>query len=122
LAALRENAIALLISVPAVDMSTGTKEDLYTVPTGKKCIVTHVVVRSASGALGADNDFGDGAAANTWLQTVNLSTVGANEYYVIESNNTAYTIFDAGDVFGVLPIAGTAETATIDVFGYLFDA
>jgi len=103
-------------------MSTGTKEDLFTVPAGKKCIVTHVIVHSASGALGADNDFGDGAAADTWLQNVNLSTVGANEYYVIESNNIAYTIFDAGDVFGVLPIAGTAETATIVLFGYLFDA
>ncbi len=119
---IREVSIGLLISVAAVDLSTGTKETLFTVPVGKKCIITHVVVRSASAALGADNDFGDGAAADTWLQAVNLSTVAANEYYVIASNGVAYTIFDAGDVFGVLPIAGTAQTATIDVFGYLFDA
>lgn len=119
---LREKSITLLASVAAVDMSTGAKENLYTVPVGKKCIVSHVVVRSASGALGADNDFGDGVDADTWLQTVNLSTVAANEWYIIASNNVAYTIFDAGDVFGVKKIAGTAETATIDVFGYLFDA
>lgn len=119
---IREVSIGLLISVAAVDMSTGAKEDLFTVPVGKKCIVTHVVVRSASGALGADNDFGDGADATTWLQTVNLSTVAANEYFVIESNNIAYTIFDAGDVFGVKKIAGTAETATIDIFGYMYNA
>ena len=118
---LREKSMCLLASVSGVDMNTGAKETLFTVPAGKKCIITHVIVRSASGALGADNDFGDGADATTWLQTVNLTTVAADEWYVISSNNVAYTIFDAGDVFGVKKIAGTAETATIDVFGYLFD-
>jgi len=119
---IREVSIGLLVSVAAVDMSTGAKETLFTVPVGKKCIITHVIVHSASAALGADNDFGDGADATTWLQTVDLSTVAANEWYVIESNGVAYTIFDAGDVFGVKKIAGTAQTATIDVFGYLYDA
>lgn len=71
--------------------------------------------------MGVDNDFGDGVDATTWLQNVNLSTVIATKYMVIESN-VLYTVFDAGDTFGVKKIAGTAETATIDVFGYLFDA
>jgi len=122
LADLKENAIGLLSRSLLVDMSTGAKEALYTVPVGKKCIITHVIVHSASAALGADNDFGDGADALTWLQNVNLSTVAANKWYVIVSNAVAYTIFDADDVFGVKKIAGTAQTATIDVFGYLYDA
>lgn len=122
MADLKENAISLLSKSLLVDMATGTKEDLYTVPVGKKCIVTHVIVHTSTGALGTDNDFGDGAAADTWVQTVNLSTVIATKYWIIETNNALWTVFDAGDVFGVLPITGAAQTATIDVFGYLFDA
>lgn len=122
---LKEKSICLLASVAAVDMSgtPGSKADLFTVPAGKKCVITHIVVRVASGALGADYDFGDGANCDTWLQAVDLQTVIAvTDYFVIESNNIMYKLLDAADVFGVKPITGTAETATIDVFGYLYDA
>lgn len=122
MADLKENAISLLSRSLLVDMTTGTKEDLYTVPVGKKCIVTHVIVHTSTGVLGTENDFGDGANADTWVQNVNLATVIATKYWVIETNNALWTVFDADDVFGVLPVTGAAQTATIDVFGYLFDA
>lgn len=122
---IREVSIGLLVSVAAVDMSgtPGSKATLFTVPTGKKCLITHVVVRVASGALGADYDFGDGLNCDTWLQAVDLQTVIAvTDYFVIESNNIMYKLLDATDVFGVKPQTGTGQTATIDVFGYLYDA
>jgi len=80
---------------------------------------------TASLAGGTDFDFGDGANADTWKNTVNLSTMTATtDYMVVDGSNAKYTIFDAGDAFGVKPVTGaTADAeATIDVFGYEFDA
>lgn len=125
--ALKENAIALLASATANLQNADGKSDLYTVPPGKKAVVTHCVVRqpTASLAAGVDFDLGDGANADTWKNTVDLSTMTATtDYMVVEGNNVKYTVFDAGDVFGIKPVTGaTADAdATIDVFGYLFDA
>jgi hypothetical protein len=103
------------------------KTNLFTVPAGKKAIVTMVIVRNATDDLadGVDFDFGDGANADTWKQAVDLSGMsGTTEYHVIRNDDTEITVFDAGDVFGVKPVTGaTADAqATIDVFGYIFDA
>jgi hypothetical protein len=102
------------------------KTNLYTVPTGKKALITHGVVRNprASLAGGTDFDFGDGANADTWVNTVDLSSMTATtDYYVVDGSGTKYTIFDAGDIFGIKPVTGaTADAqATIEVFGYLID-
>lgn len=123
----REVSIGLLVSVAGVDMDTVAKQPLFTVPVGKRCVVTHVVVRDRSGALGADYDFGHEAQATGWIQAVDLSSIGANEYLVVQDEPDGgayghYAVITAGVIFGVKPIAGTAQTATIDIFGYLYDA
>jgi hypothetical protein len=43
---------------------------------------------------------------------------------VVSNDNAEFTIYDAADVFGIKPITGaTADAdATIDVFGYVYDA
>lgn len=122
---LRERAITLLASVSGVDMKTVAKEILFTGPAGKSFIVTHVIVRNPTASLagGTEYDLGDGANCDTWKQNVDLSSMtNTAHYFVIEGNNAAYVIFDAGDVFGIKPITGStlAADATIDVFGYLF--
>ncbi len=126
MSALIENAIARLSTTSSVDMKTAQKNTLYTVPVGKTAYVTHVVVRepSASMAGGTDYDFGTGANADTWRQTVNLSsmTTLATDYMVISGADvTKYTDNAAAAVFGIKVITGTtaACTATIDVFGFL---
>ena len=126
MAALNENSIGLLATVSGVDMKTAQKNTLYTVPTGKTAYVTHVVIRepSASMAGGTDYDFGTGANADTWRQTVDLSsmTTLATDYMVIAGADvTKYTDNAAAAVFGINVITGTtaACTATIDVFGFL---
>ena len=124
---LNENSLALLASATA-DLQNGDgKTTLFTVPTGKKAIITHCIVRGPDASLagGTDFDFGDGANADTWKNTVDLSSMtSTTDYMVVEGNNAKYTIFDAADAFGVKPVTGaTADaTATIDVFGYLYDA
>jgi len=122
---LNEKCIKMLASVSGVDMKTVAKENLFTVPPGKSCIITHVVVRNPTASLagGTEYDLGDGAACDSWKQNVDLSSMtNTAHYFVIEGNNVAYVIFDDGDVFGIKPITGStlAADATLEVFGYLF--
>ena len=128
--ALKEKSISLLSSTSSVDMSdaaAGTKTDLYTVPTGKVCIVTHIVVRSPSATLagGTDYDFGAGTTPTAWNDTaIDLSNMTATTDAQLENAGNVFTVCAAGTTFGVIANTGStgAATATIDVFGYLYDA
>ena len=126
MADLKESGITKLAGPITIGMQTTDGiQTLYTVPVGKSCIVTYVIacIPTASLADGVDYDLGDGVAADTWLQTVNLTTMTATtDYMVIESNNIKHTVFNAGDVFAIKPIIGsTADAdASIYVFGFLF--
>ena len=125
---LKEKTGVSLLSSTTVAMGTNnTKANLYTVPAGKSCIVTKVIIHSLSGAVacGNDNDFGDGASADTWKTAVNLSTLDATDDYWVVSNDDALVeaVFDAVDVFGIMTDVGSsasAVNATVDVFGYLY--
>ena len=126
MADLIESAIARLSTTSGVDMKTAQKNTLYTVPPGKTAYVTHVVIREASASMagGTDYDLGTGANADTWRQTVNLSsmTTSGTDYMVISGADvTKYTDNAAAAVFGIKVITGTtvACTATISVFGFL---
>lgn len=109
-------------------MKTAGKTTLYTVPTGKIFLPFAVCVRqpSASMAGGTDYDFGSGANADTWRQTVDLSslTTLTTDMIFILSQDTKYSVEAAAAAFGIKVITGTtaACTATIDVFGFLADA
>lgn len=122
----KSKGIMLLASGTANMQNGDGKSTIYTVPAGKKAVVTHVVVRNPTASLadGNDFDFGDGANADTWTTTVDLSGLTAATDCIILSNAAKFTIFDAADAFGVKPATGaTADAdATIDVFGYEFDA
>lgn len=118
----------LLNSTSGVAMGTNnTKVNLYTVPVGKTCIVTRVVIHTLGGAVacGTDNDFGAGASAAGWKDTVNLSTVDAvDDFYSVTADNVRVeAVFAAGDVFGIqtdVSSDASAVSAVIDVFGYLY--
>lgn len=125
---LREKTGVTLLSSTTVAMGgDNANVSLFTVPTGKTCIVTRVVIRGLSGAVacGTDNDFGAGSPASGWKDTVNLSTVDAtNDYWIVTSDDALVeAVFAAADVFGIqTDIGGTASAvnATIEVFGYLY--
>lgn len=126
MSALIENSIARLSTTSGVDMKTAQKNTLYTVPTGKTAYVVFVVIRETSASMsgGTDYDFGTGANADTWRQTVDLSsmTTTGTDYMVISGADvTKYTDSAAASVFGIKVITGTTAscTATIDVFGFL---
>ena len=121
-----EYAITKVVTVTGVDMQTAGKTTLYTVPSGKTFYPVFVVIRELSATLagGTDYDFGTGANADTWRQTINLSsmTTSGTDYMVIAGADvTKYTDCATASVFGIKVITGStgAATATIDVFGFL---
>lgn len=124
MAALRENAITLLSSTSSVDMNTATATTLFTVPTGKSCVVTHVVVRNASTSLTtASYSFGfNSASFNDVIANATHTELTGATLYTVLSAKTGATRGVAADLFKVLmnTLQGGAATTTIDVFGYLF--
>jgi len=125
MSALSASAITLLASA-TVNLQAGDgKSTIYTVPTGKSMIPTHVIIRNPTASLadGTDFDLGDGAGADTWKNAVNLTTMTATtDFMVITGDNVKYTVFNAGDVFGIVPVTGATldADATAELFGYLF--
>ena len=120
-----EGAIARLASLKNVDMQTAQKVDLFTVPTNRTAIITHVVVRDISASLegGTDYDFGTGANADSWVQNVDLSSMTnvGTDVRVLDTGGGVYSECAAESIFGVNVNTGatTAATATVDVFGIL---
>ncbi|KKK95804.1 hypothetical protein LCGC14_2669120, partial [marine sediment metagenome] len=84
-----------------------------------------VVIRETSASLsGGTTATGNGTIADTWRQTVDLSsmTTSGTDYMEIRgAANTKYTDSAAASVFGIKVITGStaSATATIDVFGFL---
>lgn len=120
------NAITLLASGTVALQNGDSKSTVYTVPTGKKAIISHCIIRNptASLAAGTDYDIGDGASADTWQTAIDLSGLTASTDCLIISNTSKFTVFDAGDTFGIIPVTGATldAEATMDIFGYEFAA
>ena len=126
---LRHIGLSVLSKTQAVDMKTAQKNNLYTCPTGKIAYVAGVLICSPSASMagGTDYDFGTGANADTWRQTVDLSdlTTATTDFtFILGVDETGYERMVAADVFGVKVITGTtaACTATIYVIGMECDS
>jgi len=121
---LREIAITKLATVTGIDMNAVAATNLFTVPEGKTCIITHVVIRNASAELDTA-DFGFGYAAGE-ADVIAASTLGtgltaATLYRVLEAANGAIKGVAAEILkIGVDVAQATAATMDVDVFGYLF--
>lgn len=121
MAALTKNAITLLSSTPSVDMKTAASTTLFTVPVGVSCIIDSIVIRGASASLAGGTSY----SFTNWRQTVSLAanTGGATKSFtLVEIDNTSYTISTTGTAIQITVTTGStaACTATIDLFGYLF--
>lgn len=115
-----------LLGAAVAGMQTADgKTTVYTVPAGRHAMVTQVIIRNPTASLagGTDYSFGDGVNADTWRTAVDLSTLTATTHgMVLRHDESAYTIFDPGDVVGIKPVTGaTADAdATVMVFGVEF--
>lgn len=121
MAALKEKGIALLGSVPGVDMKIAASTALFTVPTGKTAVITHVVVRNNTASLAGGTSYSvTGFRAGFSLNGITATTTN---YVIIQGTDiTSYTVQAAGTVINwtVTTGATASGTATIDVFGYLY--
>lgn len=124
MAALRENAITKLATVTGVDLNTATAQTLYTVPTGKSCIPTHLVIRNASTNLTT-------VSFSIGFNSASFNDIVANATHTELTGSTLFTVLiaKAGATRGVAAdilkllnntLQGGAATCTIDVFGFLF--
>lgn len=134
MADVKEKTIALMSVTTGVNMQTGAKLVLFTVPPGKRFVPTEIIIIDPSATLGGcdDVDFGSGTNAGSWLN--NETGIGdmtaTTDFMVLRADSDEYTIID-GDAaalvdrqFGLKVIDGSdgAGTATIMVFGVLFDS
>jgi len=133
----KEKCISLLGSeTVALDAVAGTEVALYTVPTGKKAVITYVIARSFDEAvdeaivtLGIS---GVAGSCDEFLGNQTLTNIGAgyaDECLILQpipaATPVAALILDAGEEFGSQ--ISTAEStgsasAVFDVFGYEYDA
>jgi hypothetical protein len=126
--AIEKAAIVKVASVTVGMQTADGQQALYTVPTGCKFIPFMIVVRDPTGSLagGTAFGFGDDSPATNWKSGVDLSgfTAGSGNALIITPPSGSFTIYDAADVFDINPATGaTADVdATIDVFGWVYDA
>jgi hypothetical protein len=117
---LKEKAGVALLSSTVVDMKTAQANTLYTVPVGKVCRLTHVVIRDPTASLAGGTSY----SITNWKQAFSLAAVtGATYYIVIDNENTVYVETAAGVVIQLTVTTGStlAANATVDLFGYLTD-
>lgn len=120
MAALNENAITLLGSKSAVDMKTAASTTIFTVPVGKVCRITHVVVRDTTASLAGGTSY----SITNWRQTFSLAaltTANTGFITVYGADLAQYTEIASATAVQLTVTTGAtaAGTATIDIFGYL---
>lgn len=113
-----------LSTVSGVDMNTATPTILYTCPAARTCVITRVVVRSASTSLTtASYSLGWTSAAYSDVigNATHTELTGATLYTILTAK-TGATIGNSTDTFRVLmnTLQGGAATTTIDVYGMTF--
>lgn len=122
--------IALLSQVESVNLNSVAATTLYTVPTGKTCIVTAAVISalsatagSAVATIGQSGDKDDFLGAQT-LSNINAAGKAAILQPVPNATPAAVVEYTAGEqiVIDVTTAAGSACTATVSLFGFLVDA
>jgi hypothetical protein len=124
-AMLAQNAPLVLSTVTAVNLKTIAVTNLYTVPTGKKCVVTALAIRVVTAtSVTVAPQLGAGITAGE-ADIISLTTLtGLNAVGQIFVINTA-GLFVTGAAASVIKLGvdvgatATALTADIDLIGYL---
>lgn len=138
MADLKEKAESLL-STTTVAFNAAAQTTLYTVPLGKTCIITKVIVVAGADAVDAEITIGVTASWDNWLGTNGM--LGANldldeldasgEYCIISPTADAdpvaaasvLTRYTAGKIIKVdVTNSGGGATNTFHLFGILADA
>lgn len=122
--------IGMRLSSTSILGKIQTQTTLYTVPTGKTAVITHIVLRmtSASNVTAvATVTAGVTSAWTSILASTALTGFDATgEYFVLQSSNPSIVTAAAGVIKLDVPTAATTTgggdtyTFTCDLFGYLY--
>ena len=127
---IEKNAISLL-STTTLDVTSTGQTTLYTVPTGKRCVLDHIkIVAGATASPTAVVSFGQNGAATDFLGNHTMTNLAAQYDCVIcapipnatpvkTKSYAAGTVIEA-DVTTADPDGGTDNT--VYLFGSLYDA
>jgi len=129
MAALKEKAVALLSTTTAIDFQTDTAYTLYTVPTGKRCILDHAkVICGTAASTTAVFTIGKSTALTDFLPSQTGTNLAA-QYDVIICRPIPATTplksksYAAGDVIkldiGTADADGSTD-AIVMLFGTLY--
>jgi hypothetical protein len=123
MADLKEKAISLLGSLDDHDLNSTGETTIFTVPPGKSCIVTHVVMRNPSAGIAtASISFGFNTSnADDVISNAVRTLTGTTNYRIIDADGDAVR-GAAGDNFkiDVNTAEGASDTCDFDVFGYFY--
>ncbi len=121
-----EKAESILAKGAAFNLNSGVKQTFYTVPAGKKAVVTGFILRdaSATAATGVITLGGDATPAD-FIAVVNLTNLNGVAPKKLEvrripnATPVAAVDYPAGTVIGGKPTTLVAATCLVDVLGYL---
>lgn len=124
-----EKTIALLQKTAIADLSSATETTVYTVPTGKTCILAWSWLKVA-GDVGANLavTVGQDGAETDWVGTTNGDNLDANLDVILIGpvpSATPATLkeYVAGELIKFdVAVAGNAVAGTFYLFGFLDDA
>lgn len=76
MAALKEKSVALL-STTTIALNANADTDLYTVPSGKRCVLHHAVLVVGADPNGTDISIGQNGAETDFVGAIDLNNLGA---------------------------------------------
>lgn len=117
----KEKGVMLLGSALNVDMNAVAVPEIFTVPLGKTCIVTHAVVLADGDMSSASFGFGrDAGGVDCLASAVHADLDGATKYVALKMEDAGIR-GAAADIFkcGVTIVHGAPVTADLYIFGFL---
>ena len=128
MASLRETSVSLL-STTTVSLAANADTVLYTVPSGKRCVLSHAILVAGADAGTTDISIGQNGAETDFVGAIDLANVNAQydacrlapvpvaatASAALEKSYAAGTVIEAQ----VTNQAGSA-TNTLFLFGYLY--
>lgn len=125
MAALKEKAITLL-SATTVSLASATQTTLFTVPTGKRCVLDSAVIVAGADASTSTVTIGKSTALTDFLGTQTLSNLDA-QYDVVTlvpipaATPVKAKSYAAADIIQIsVTSAVGGATNTVYLFGFLY--
>jgi len=123
---LDENSVGGLLSTTTLALNATGATTLFTVPTGKRCVLTHAILVAGADASNSALTIGQVGALTDWLGTQTLTGIDAQyDAALLQPVPNATTVksksYAAGTVIQANVTTGAGgATNTLYLFGFLY--